>query len=145
VGFCFDTCHAHAAGYDMSSRGTAAAALEEFDAHCGMQRLRVVHLNDSKGKVGSRLDRHEHIGDGAVGDVPGGLAASGFAAVLARPELASVPKILETPKGTSEGGTPYDTLNLRRLRKLAAAVQPINKSEVTKPAAARRTRQTKSP
>src|SRR5690606_31368037 len=49
VGFCFDSCHAHAAGYDLSTKAGAAEALEEFDAHCGLSRMLVVHLNDSKG------------------------------------------------------------------------------------------------
>jgi deoxyribonuclease IV len=138
VGFCFDTCHAHAAGYDMSSRVTAAAALEEFHAHCGLHRLLVVHLNDSKGKLASRLDRHEHIGKGTIGDVPGGLAASGFADLLARPELASIPKILETPKGKTEAGTPYDSLNLRRLRKLTTSLVPIMTSKPRKQTASTR-------
>jgi deoxyribonuclease IV len=145
VGFCFDTCHAHAAGYDLANRASAAAALEEFHALCGLDRLLVVHLNDSKGKVASRLDRHEHIGKGTIGNGSGGLAASGFAAVLARPELANVPKIMETPKGKNEAGTPYDTLNLRRLRKLAASVEPIMTSKPRKQTAAHRRGQTKQP
>ncbi len=67
VGFCLDTCHMHAAGYDMSTRDSAAKALDEFDRVCGMENLRAMHLNDSKGPVGSHLDRHEHIGQGWVG------------------------------------------------------------------------------
>ncbi len=114
VGFCFDTCHAHAAGYDMAGREKADAVLDEFDSVCGLAHLRVLHLNDSKGAAGSRLDRHEHIGKGAIG-------LQGFAAVLNRGELAGRPKILETPKGTDEAGTPHDTLNLRRLARLMDA------------------------
>jgi deoxyribonuclease IV len=131
VGFCFDTCHAHAAGYDMASLAGANAALDEFDRVCGLEHIRVVHLNDSKGKAGSHLDRHEHIGQGTIGRPR--LAASGFAAVVLRRELRRVPKILETPKGTSPGGMAYDTLNLRRLRKLAPRNEPIKH----KPGAAR--------
>lgn len=108
LGVCFDTCHAHAGGYDLSTVPSATAALNEFDRVVGLKWIRVLHLNDSKGKVGSRLDRHEHIGQGSIGD-------AGFKVVVTRPEFASIPKILETPKGSSDDGTPLDTLNLRRL------------------------------
>lgn len=111
VGFCFDTCHAHAGGYDLSKPDTAAAAFAEWDRTCGLDHIRVLHLNDSKGATGSRLDRHEHIGQGTIG-------LKGFGTVLSVPQFRDRPKILETPKGDSEGGTPFDTLNLRRLRKL---------------------------
>ncbi len=116
VGFCFDTCHAHAGGYDLSSRSKAEGVLEAFDRVCGVSNLRVVHLNDSKGKLGSKLDRHEHIGDGEL--TPGTLKDSGFAGVVNRQELRDVPMILETPKGTSEDGKSYDAVNLSRLRRL---------------------------
>lgn len=112
VGFCFDTCHAHAGGYDLSKPDAAAEAFAEWDRACGLDHVRVLHLNDSKGAMGSRLDRHEHIGQGTIG-------LAGFGAVLSVPQFRDRPKILETPKGDSEGGTPLDTLNLRRLRKLA--------------------------
>lgn len=124
VGFCFDTCHAHAAGYDLSTTASAAAALDTLDSLCGIRNVRALHLNDSKGDVGSRLDRHAHIGEGTIGAPD--LKNSGFAAVVNRPEFRSIPKILETPKGTNPAGTPFDTLNLRRLRKLAPPEQPIN-------------------
>jgi deoxyribonuclease-4 len=123
VGFCFDTCHAHAAGHDMATCEAALATLEAFDRICGLRHIRVVHLNDSKGKCGSHLDRHEHIGEGTIGSPK--LACSGFTVVVNSPELRQVPKILETPKGDSPGGIPYDTLNLRRLRKLAPSREPI--------------------
>ncbi|GAB5495051.1 MAG: deoxyribonuclease IV [Phycisphaerales bacterium] len=125
VGFCFDTCHAHAGGYDMSTRESADAALDEFDQTCGLAHLHCLHLNDSKGDVGSRKDRHDHIGQGTLG-LSGGraggkklaLGKSGFAAVVNRPELADKPMILETPKGEDPKGTPWDTINVRRLRRL---------------------------
>src|SRR5690606_19505176 len=84
VGFCFDTCHAHAAGYGRSDRAKADAVLDEFGRVCGLGHLKVLHLNDSKGACGSRLDRHEHIGKGQIG-------TGGFAAVLGRSELAGRP------------------------------------------------------
>ncbi len=127
VGFCFDTCHALAAGYDLAShnngdgtgkkrtiaegRAIADGVLDEFDSLCGLSNLRVLHCNDSKGARGSRIDRHQHLGQGHVGK-------GAFAAVLNRPELGGVPLILETPKGEDDAGTPFDTLNLRTLRRL---------------------------
>jgi deoxyribonuclease IV len=126
IGFCFDTCHAHAAGHDMGGEGGAAAAaatLDAWDSTCGLAHIRVLHLNDSKGKRGSHLDRHEHIGQGTIGKPR--LSASGFATVVNHPALRGVPKILETPKGKSPGGVDFDTLNLRRLRKLVTPADPI--------------------
>lgn len=120
VAFCFDTCHAHAGGYDMSTRAGADAVLDEFDSLCGLEHMRVVHLNDSKGDVGSRKDRHDHIGEGTIGGSTriAKLKQSGFAAVVNRAELALVPKILETPKGSTESGRAWDTMNVGRLKKL---------------------------
>ena len=141
VGFCLDTCHLHVAGYDMSTRASAARVLEEFDQRCGIAHLRVWHLNDSKGKLASHLDRHEHIGLGHVGGTPPAhakgkatkapprfraarLADSGFATIVQHPAFAHVPKILETPKEDPQqlASTPLsrrlDAINLRRLRDL---------------------------
>ena len=120
VGYCFDTCHAHAGGYDMSTRVGAEDVLDEFDRTCGLATLRVVHVNDSMKEAGSRRDRHAHIGEGTIGRSTriAVLRNSGFAAVVNRAELLRVPKIMETPKGTTKAGTPFDTLNLRRLNKL---------------------------
>lgn len=111
VGFCLDTCHLHAAGYDLSTRGTAEAALAEADRVIGLAHVRVLHVNDSKGGPGSRLDRHEHIGKGTIG-------RAGFAAVVNHPAFAAVPKIMETPKGDGPRGTAWDVLNVRVLRGL---------------------------
>ncbi len=120
VGFCFDTCHAHAGGYDLSTRKGGEAVLAEFDRLCGLDNLKVIHLNDSIGEVGSRKDRHAHIGEGTIGlgTTAKTLAGSGFAAVVNHPKLQAVPMILETPKEPTEAGTPMDTINLRRLRRL---------------------------
>src|SRR5262249_15606313 len=100
VGFCIDTRHMHAAGYDLSTRPKAEAALTELDQHISLANVRVIHMNDSKGEAGSRLDRHMHIGEGTIGSVDLG----GFAAFVNHPRLASVPKIMETPKGEDEIG-----------------------------------------
>jgi deoxyribonuclease-4 len=123
IGFCFDSCHAHAFGHDMSSRAAAVATLKEFDRLCGLGHLKVMHLNDSKAPRGSHLDRHEHIGQGTLS--PRSLADSGFAALVNHPALRGIPKILETPKGNNPAGTPHDSLNLQRLRKLQVSKQPI--------------------
>ena len=110
--------------------------LDELDATCGLENVRVVHMNDSKGECGSRKDRHAHIGEGTIG---GGtshksLMASGFAAVVNRPALARVPKILETPKEETKAGTPMDRLNLQRLRRLIGDPnEPIGGTRTTRP------------
>ncbi|MCA9311979.1 MAG: hypothetical protein KDA21_12280, partial [Phycisphaerales bacterium] len=95
-----------------AGREKAEAVLDELDAICGLRHVRVLHLNDSKGARGSRLDRHQHIGKGNVG-------IGAFAAFLNRPGLAGVPCIMETPKEENERGVPMDTVNGRRLRRLA--------------------------
>lgn len=109
VGVCFDTCHAFAAGYDISGKETYDAVFDEFDETIGLDRLEVIHLNDSKGKLGSRLDRHEHIGKGRIG-------LDGFRMIMTDRRLARLPKILETPKGPDMA---EDVANLKTLRRLA--------------------------
>ncbi|XP_036416344.1 probable endonuclease 4 isoform X3 [Colossoma macropomum] len=90
VGVCLDTCHAFAVGYDISSRGGVKSMLEEFDQVVGLNYLRAVHLNDSKGKLGCHLDRHEDIGKGQIG-------ISAFRDIVNEPRLDNIPLILETP------------------------------------------------
>jgi deoxyribonuclease-4 len=116
VGFCLDTCHLHAGGYDMATVGAAQRTLDEFDRVCGLAHVKALHLNDSKAALGSRRDLHEHIGMGTIGSP--NLAASGFAAVVNHPLFRGIPKILETPKGTNPKGTAYDAENLARLKSL---------------------------
>lgn len=132
VGFCFDTCHAHAGGYDLSTRAGAEAALEAWERTCGLKAIRVLHLNDSKGKAGSRLDRHEHVGKGTIGE-------AGFGVVLSRPEFEWVPKILETPKGKDPEGKDLDGVNLACLWRLAGR-RPINQPKKGRAPARGRTR-----
>ena len=129
TGFCIDTCHAHAAGYDLSTAASACAALAELDRAVGLSHVRVLHLNDSKGKAGSHLDRHEHIGKGTIG-------RAGFAAFLAEPAFKSLPKIMETPKGEAPSGKPWDRLNVALLRRLAKAPTPAATARRPKPARA---------
>lgn len=111
VGFCIDTCHALAAGYDITTEAKTGRVIEELGAVCGLEHVRVLHLNDSKGALGSHIDRHEHIGQGQVGK-------GAFTALVNCPALFGVPMILETPKGETDKGTPWDTVNLRRLRRM---------------------------
>jgi len=90
IGICFDTCHAFAAGYELRTDEGIAATLAQFDEQIGLSRLRVVHLNDTKGDLGSGLDRHEHIGLGFIGE-------NGFRRILHNPVLARLPLVCETP------------------------------------------------
>ncbi|MCA9286300.1 MAG: deoxyribonuclease IV [Phycisphaerales bacterium] len=117
VGFCFDTCHVTAAGYDMHTDRAAAAVLDEWHKICHNKHLHAFHLNDSVGALGSRRDRHAHIGHGSCG-------MACFRAVMNHPGFASVPKILETPKETDEKGVPWDLRNIRRLRRLIRRPHP---------------------
>ena len=113
-GVCLDTCHVFAAGYDLRSEAACRRTLEQFDRIVGLERLLAVHLNDSAGPLGSRRDRHEHIGRGHIG-------LEGFAALLGEAQLQGLPMILETPKGTDEQGRDWDELNAAVLRGLWAA------------------------
>ncbi|KAF7649452.1 hypothetical protein LDENG_00141070 [Lucifuga dentata] len=90
VGVCLDTCHAFAAGYDLAAKGGVKAMLDEFDQEVGLEYLRAVHLNDSKGKLGCKVDRHEDIGKGHIG-------ISAFRDIVNERRLNNIPLILETP------------------------------------------------
>lgn len=127
IGFCIDTAHAHAAGYDLAERAKAERVLEEMIAKLGKASVRCMHINDSKTPCGSRVDRHAHIGEGTIG-------LAGFAAVVNHPVLSKLPKLMETPKEAKpEPGKPrWDSLNVARLRALIGsrestfpAVKPI--------------------
>lgn len=109
LGVCLDTCHVFAAGYEISTGEGYERTLEAFDREVGLDRLRVLHLNDSRRPLGSRVDRHTHIGEGEIGE-------AAFGRLLQDPRLAGLPKLIETPK---EGD--MDKVNLARLRRLAAA------------------------
>jgi deoxyribonuclease-4 len=111
LGICLDTCHLFAAGYDIRTAGGWREVLDECVATVGLERVLALHLNDAQSALGSRLDRHQHIGRGALG-----LAA--FRRVLTDPRLARVPKVLETPK---EPEPEADLMNLARLRALRAS------------------------
>lgn len=110
IGVCLDTCHIFAAGYDIRTRKAYDRTLAQFDRTIGLDRLFVLHLNDARTDLGSRVDRHAHIGCGAIG-----IDAFGF--FMQDPRLARCPKIIETPK--MQGETDMDRVNLDRLRALA--------------------------
>jgi deoxyribonuclease-4 len=110
VGVCFDTCHAHAAGYDLASAEGYARTMAEFDREIGFDQLFAFHLNDSLKGSGSKVDRHAHIGEGTIG-------IDGFARLVQDSRFFDVPMVLETPKG--DDGEEMDRVNLALLRKLA--------------------------
>lgn len=108
IGVCLDTCHAFASGYDIRTDEAYDRTMKEFDRLIGLEKIRAFHVNDSKKDLGSRVDRHTHIGKGFIG-------LSAFRCLVNDSRFATVPKILETPKGT---GFREDRRNLAILRKL---------------------------
>ncbi len=105
LGLCFDTCHAFAAGYDLATEEGLDRTLLEIDERIGLDRLKVIHANDCKGELGSRLDRHQHIGEGHIG-------LEGFARLVNQPSLRDRTVIIETPKKAPDD----DIKNLGKLR-----------------------------
>jgi deoxyribonuclease-4 len=103
LAFCLDTAHLWGAGYDIGTGEGATRVLDEFAARIGIQRLKLVHLNDSRAELGSRNDRHEHVGAGRIGP-------EGLGAFLRDPRLSGATFVLETP-GADDG---YDAVNMRR-------------------------------
>lgn len=119
VGVCLDTCHLLASGYDIGSPEGYAATFAAFGRLVGFDRLRVFHLNDSKRPLASRVDRHEHIGEGCLGLEP-------FRRIVNDRRFAGLPMLLETPKEGSRSPTRievdrYDARNLATLRGLVGA------------------------
>jgi deoxyribonuclease-4 len=108
MGVCYDTSHGFAAGYDMREEEAYSLVLARFDEAIGIDRLRFFHLNDSKRELGSRVDRHEHIGKGKIG-------LNGFRLLLNDPGFRHHPMVLETPKGKD---LKEDKVNMRVLRSL---------------------------
>jgi deoxyribonuclease-4 len=110
LGVCLDTAHLWAAGYDF--RGRQYAKLRrEIDRTVGLSRVKVWHMNDSKRELGSRVDRHDHIGRGKIG-------IDGFKAIVRDDAFENVPKILETPKAKHDDGRDWDEVNTETLRGL---------------------------
>jgi len=113
VGICLDTCHAFAAGYELRTETGLSETIRQFQDNIGIDRLKIVHLNDSKGELGSHLDRHEHIGLGKIGE-------EGMIRILNRPEFTKLPLILETPVDERRD----DPGNIIRVRELAGMSVP---------------------
>jgi deoxyribonuclease-4 len=116
LGVCLDTCHLVASGYDILSPGGYARTFAHFERTVGFDRLKVLHLNDSKRPLGSRIDRHTHIGQGCLGLEP-------FRRLVNDPRFQGLPMLLETPKTTRRASgavlvDPLDVANLRTLRDL---------------------------
>jgi len=109
IGICFDTCHAFTAGYDLLHQEGVEQTLEELDKNLGLKRLKVIHLNDSKFPLGSRKDRHMHIGKGYIG-------LEGFKLLVNHKYLKDLPFILETPKNDEKD----DLKNINLVKSLIA-------------------------
>ncbi|HLQ21169.1 MAG TPA: deoxyribonuclease IV [Nitrososphaerales archaeon] len=109
VGVCLDTCHLLAAGFDMTSREAVERTMSLFDELVGLEAIKVVHLNDSKGPLGGALDRHEHIGLGQIG-------REGFRAFLHYDSVTDRPLLMETPVDDRR----RDAQNLQTVKRLAA-------------------------
>lgn len=120
VGICFDTCHVFAAGYELRTRDAYERTIDEMIRHVGLENVGAFHLNDSKKGLGSRVDRHQHIGEGELGLEP-------FRFLLNDPRFARIPKVIETPKTVE---TVSDRRNLSVLRSLVGESQSL---EVAKP------------
>ena len=108
-GICLDTCHAFAAGYDMQTPEKAQSTLEKFDSAIGFENLKILHLNDSKGGVGCKVDRHEHIGLGHIGE-------KGLKEVIKFGKNKNIPMILETPIDDRRD----DVGNLKKVKELGS-------------------------
>jgi deoxyribonuclease-4 len=105
-GICLDTCHLFAAGYDIRTESEYSKTIGEFDKIVGIDKIKMFHLNDSKKELGSRVDRHEHIGNGAIG-------LEGFRLIVNDPRFFDRPMIIETPQSET-----MNTENLKLLRSL---------------------------
>jgi deoxyribonuclease IV len=107
TGVCLDTCHIFAAGYDLRTEAVYQKTFISFDSVIGLEHLYWIHVNDSMREMGTRIDRHEHIGQGFIGE-------TAFKLLMNDSRLQAIPKVLETPKGKSEKD--WDQVNLAKLR-----------------------------
>ena len=113
LGVCVDTCHIFAAGYGLQTEAEYRSTFDDFDRLIGIERIKAFHLNDSKKPQGSRVDRHEHIGEGCLG-------LDAFRHLMQDERFQQIPMYLETPKD-KEGDEDWDRRNLDILRSLAAS------------------------
>jgi deoxyribonuclease-4 len=109
LGICLDSCHLYASGYDVTDREALDRLLEEVDGSIGLDRLRALHVNDSKTPLGSNRDRHDNVGDGLMGEKLG--------VFLSHPSLQELPAVLEVPGKDGHGP---DAEQVRKLKKLYA-------------------------
>lgn len=105
VGVCIDTCHIFAAGYKIINKNDFESTLDDFDKTVGLDKVSLIHLNDSKKDYASKVDRHENIGSGFIGD-------DGFKTILTNKRIAHIPVVLETPK---DNGYEADIINLKKV------------------------------
>lgn len=108
VGLCLDTAHAYLAGYNLKTKAGLEGMLDEIEEMAGIKLVKLIHLNDAAGELGSHHDRHAHIGFGHIG-------SSGMKRIINHPKLKNIPMILETPKSTEDS----DKENLALVRKLS--------------------------
>jgi len=120
VGVCLDTAHSFEAGYDLSNKDGIERTLEAFDQTLGLKRLHLLHLNDSKTPLGSRKDRHWHIGEGHIG-------REGFRCLVNHPSLSHLPGIMETPRKD----TVEDLKNMEVIRSLVESA-PVSSSPINR-------------
>ena len=110
LGICLDTCHLFAAGYDIRKKTGVKALARTVEGNIGVERVRLIHVNDSKKGLGCRVDRHQHIGQGGIG-------LEGFRAWVNHPAFRNIPMVLETPKDSPTA----DPQNLKMIRSLRVA------------------------
>lgn len=109
IGICIDTCHLFSAGYPIGESSGFFKTMEEIERMIGFERVKVIHVNDSKGECGSNIDRHEHIGKGKIGE-------DGFKFFLNFKPFREVPFIIETPKEITPDGIDMDIINMEKLK-----------------------------
>ncbi len=119
LAICLDTAHMLAAGYDLTSPTATRKTLKHADHILDLDRVKVLHINDSKTPMGSRVDRHAHIGQGHI-------PLDSFKIILNHPKLNHLPMILETAKESAPNGHPWDEINLQTLRALMKPKRPRN-------------------
>ena len=122
IGFCLDTCHLLASGFDIANDAGLKHMISEADRLLGLDNVRVIHANDSKGALGSHMDRHQNIGNGYIG-------LDGFRRILHHPRLRSKPFILETPM--DDGWDKKDLDTLRTLWKKSRRTSPTQRATIT--------------
>jgi deoxyribonuclease-4 len=122
IGFCLDTCHLLASGFDIANDAGLKHMISEADRLLGLDNVRVIHANDSKGALGSHMDRHQNIGNGYIG-------LDGFRRILHHPRLRSKPFILETPM--DDGWDKKDLDTLRTLWKKSRKSSPTQRATTT--------------